>query len=469
MPPASKPPAALANLTWLGLAFAAAAAWVWINVCRFPASPWNDVRLAPVFMAAEGVPVYTLPGEGILSTWMYGPVPLWVWWPATLAGDALSALLSVGLLNALLTLAALAATCRWWPAPGISPMQRAFALAACLALWPDHAFRFLQADNVAVALGLLANLLLVTAPASGGRQTRTWLAALATATALGCKQTTLGLAVAQVIWLGFAQSPRAACVHLGRIAASGLVLLGLAMAQFGARELWFGLVTVPSSLPAVEDWAARLAAMGPHLVLQAALPLLVVAAARRVLVRRGDATALAMMTFLASLPLGLAGVLSTGGTINSFQGYQYLLPAFLLLALPKLITVRAPILLAGAILLAVVARIGLADFAPLRPAVAEVRQAQTLLAAQPGALWLPWNPLVTYFAEGRFDHAEDGLYVRFITGHPVSLQHARAGTPPDMRAMAFPSPAMQWDVAARLAPPGAERVREGEWLVIRWP
>jgi hypothetical protein len=466
---ASKPPAATASLPWLALAFAAATTWVWINVCRFPASPWNDVRLAPVFMAAEGVPVYTLPGEGILTTWMYGPVPLWVWWPATRAGDALSALLSAGLFNALLTIAALAATCRWWPVPGISPAQRAFAFAACLALWPDHAFRFLQADNVAVALGLLANLLLVTTHARGGAPTRVWLAAFATAAALGCKQTTLGLAAAQVIWLGFGQGPRAALAHAGRIAISGLVLLGLASAQFGARELWFGLVTVPGSLPTVENWSARLAAMGPHLTLQAVLPLLVVAAGRHILFRAGEATALATLTFLASLPLGLAGVLSTGGTINSFQGYQYLLPAFLLLVLPQLTTIRAPVLLAGAILLAVIARIGLADFAPLRPAIAEVQRGQALLAANPGTLWLPWNPLVTYFAEGRFDHAEDGLYVRFITGHPVSLSHAQAGTPPGMKAMAFPSPAMQWDVAARLAPPGAERVREGEWLVIRWP
>ncbi|HEY0968101.1 MAG TPA: hypothetical protein VGD88_11985 [Opitutaceae bacterium] len=466
MSSASKSPTDRPALPWLVLASAAAVIWLWINLCRFPASPWNDLRLAPVFMAAQGVPVYTLPGEGILTTWMYGPVPLWLWWPATLAQDAFGALMTAGALNTMLTVAALAATCRWWPAPGISPTRRSFAFAACLVLWPDHAFRFLQADNVAVALGLVANLLLATN--RPGRRGTLWLAALTTAAALGCKQTTLGLPVAQFIWLWLGHGRTAALAHAARVATCGAVLLGLAGAQFGARELWFGLVTVPGALPLAEDGLARLTEMAPHLALQAVLPLAFISVFSVRFVRRGETDALAGLTFLASLPLGLAGVFSTGGTINSFQGYQYLLPALLLFALPRLIVPRAPALLASAILFAVITRIGLADFAPLRPAVADLQRAQALLAARPGELWLPWNPLVTHFAEGRFDHAEDGLYVRFITGHPVSLTQARAGTPPAMKAMAFPTAATQWGVAAKLAPGSATPHQDGPWLILAW-
>lgn len=47
-----------------------AVVWLWIQYCRFPLSAWNDVRLVPVFMMMAGEPVYTLPGEGVLTTWM---------------------------------------------------------------------------------------------------------------------------------------------------------------------------------------------------------------------------------------------------------------------------------------------------------------------------------------------------------------------------------------------------------------
>ncbi len=465
-----KPRTFPATLPWLMLALAAAAGWLWINFCRFPASPWNDVRLAPVFMAAKGVPVYTLPGEGVLTTWMYGPVPLWVWWPATLAGGAISAVLTAGALNLIVTVAAIAATCCWWPAPGVRAADRGFVFAACLALWPDHAFRFLQADNVAVALGLTANLLLVTARPSHG-SSRAWIAAALTAAALGCKQTTLGLPVAQFAWLWLGAGRAAAWAHLGRIAATGLILLGVAALQFGPRELWFGLVTVPGALPTAEDWTARLVEMAPHLALQAGLPLAILVVFRSTLLGAERAARLAGYTFLTSLPLGITAVFSTGGTINSFQGFSFILPALLLAgaARSSLRIKPHPALIAGALLLAVIIRVQRADFAPFRPAVGELRQAQALIAARPGGLWLPWNPLVTYFAEGRFDHAEDGIYVRFITGNPVSLHHARSGLPPAMKAMAFPSPAMQWDVAARLAPPDAHHAREGGWLMITWP
>ena len=108
--PAPLPPSRF-HWVWTGLAVAIAVVWLWINFCRFPASSWNDIRLAPVFMAAAGESVYTLPGAGVITTWMYGPVPLWLWSPALLGSSALSAIMIADFVNIMITLVAIALTC----------------------------------------------------------------------------------------------------------------------------------------------------------------------------------------------------------------------------------------------------------------------------------------------------------------------------------------------------------------------
>ncbi|MFI5357617.1 MAG: hypothetical protein ACHQ4G_09800 [Opitutales bacterium] len=453
------------------LAVLAAAGWLWVNFCRFPASCWNDIRLVPVFMAAAGEPVYTLPGHGVITTWMYGPVPIWIWSPALLGGSAVSAVMIADAVNLLLTLAAIALTCAYWPAPGANRTARWLAFAAAITVWPDHAFRFLQADNVAVVFGLIANLLLVTG-SGAPRSWRAWLAGAATAVALGCKQTTLGLLLAQLVWLGWEYHGRAAWVHLGRTLAIGAVLALSAGLQFGFGALWFGTVSIASALPTVADSWGQLGKLAPFLAVQWGGPMLVIAVLGRSLFATRHPLRLPLLAWGWSLPLGLAGLLTTGGSINNLQGFHLLAPALLVVLFGaaerrELVSYRA--WAAAAILGIVLLRILRADQSPVRPATVGLKQAAAIEAAFPGQVWLPWNPLVSWFAERRFYHAEDGLYVRFITGHPVSLAQARAHLPPDFHAMAFPTPRMQWGVAAKLAGPGSTIHMAGPWELIEWP
>lgn len=418
-------------------------------------------------MTVHGEPVYSLPGAGVLNTWMYGPVPLWLWSPAALARDAITAVLAASALNAALSLGAIIATCLLWPAARATRAERWLAVALTCLVWPEPAFRFLQVDNLVVALGLLANLVLAR---TAGTDRSRWLAALATAGALGCKPTAVALLLGQLVWLGRAESGRAAGQHLGRTLASGAVLALAATAQFGARELWFGAVTIPSRLPWADAPLARLASLAPHLLAQWVAPLAVLSIAGRRWCATSPALRLPIAVWVGTLPFGLAGILTTGGTTNNLHGFQLLAPALLVVALGSAgrASARLPAVAAAVAVALLLARVASSDHVPLRPATARLRAADALVRAAPREVWLPWAPLVGYFATGRFDHAEDGIYVRFITGHPVSLTQARAHLPPEFSTLVLPAGGGDWGVARKLAPEASTIDETGGWQVLRW-
>lgn len=114
-----------------------------------------------------------------------------------------------------------------------------------------------------MALSLGSNLILVRAVVAGRslNGVHGWEAAGLAVAALGTKQTALGLPVAQLIWLGWWVGPGALWVHLERGVVAGVGLGLIAGWQFGFRELWFGVVTVPGGLPMTEELGARLAGL----------------------------------------------------------------------------------------------------------------------------------------------------------------------------------------------------------------
>ncbi len=467
--PAPLPPSRF-HWAWTGLAVAVAAIWLWINFCRFPFSSWNDIRLVPVFMAAAGEPVYTLPGAGVITTWMYGPVPLWLWSAALLGTSAISAILIADSINIIITIIAIALTCAYWPVKGINQPTRWLAFAATIAVWPDHAFRFLQADNLAVALGLMAHLLLLTASPTNANR-RGWLAAGATAIALGCKQTSMGILIAQVIWLTCEYDYKIALVHLARTLALGAILAGIAIWQFGFAELWFGVIGIASHLPGAEHPWQRLHSLGPILAVQWGVPIIAMLIIGKPLFTSPHPLKLPLLAWLCSLPLGIIGLLTIGGSTNNLQGFHLLAAPVLLVTLTAISNRSRAFyrpLTCAFVVTIICLRVQHAELTPLRPALFKIKEAATIQAHFPEQVWLPWSPLVSYYAEGRFYHSEDGLYVRFITGNPVSLEQATAHLPSRFRAMAFPGKDMQWGVARKLAQPNQRQWELGEWLIIEW-
>jgi hypothetical protein len=466
-------PGSFTPTRWLCLVAAlAAAVWLWVCWCLFPVSVWNDVRLAPAFALARGVPLYPGEASGAVGTWIYGPLPALLLWPATWASSASQALLTAGALNLLLTVGAITAVCAAWPAPAgrtLRPADRVLAATLAIALWPGATFQYIQADNFAVALGLLGNLLLVRTQSAAGR----WGAAALAVAGLACKQTSLGVVAAQIVWLGVVAGRGEALRHLGRCAGLGLAGGAAIVGAFGWERIRLNLFVLPPALPWTDEPVRRLLDLAPELSIHLLVPALILLLCRRAVWTRESRLLLPSLAWLFALPPSMLSLMKIGGTINSLQSFTLWLPVALLVGLAAARGARrAPWLPAGAALLAIAicgVRLARLPSPPWHPLVESYRQADYLARTFPGEIWFPWNPLVTIYSENRFDHGEDGLYVRFLAGHAITQRHARANLPPRMCVIALPRGGTDWGIALSFRPVGAHRTDFGFWTLYSWP
>ncbi|WP_414661028.1 hypothetical protein [Horticoccus sp. 23ND18S-11] len=454
--------------TWCAFALAAGllAIWLWSRYCRFPSVPWNDMRLAPTIALAQGWPVYPTAHDGTVSTWMYGPLPVLFFWPASWASTAADAIMIAAGMNMALTLVPIALVCFAWPAADHGTdtwLGRALAFLLCLAVWPELHYSVLFSDNLAVACGLVGNLLLVRARG----QTGLWLAALIATAAVACKQICLGIPLAQVIWLGVTIGPREALRHAGRCVVAGTVIAVAAIAIFGAPGLWHTLVAVPGRLGWAPDVAQRLRAVAPELLLHAGLPAFVMVAGRRAFSQ--PRLLLPALAWICTLPLGLAGMMKVGGWTNSIHSFVLWTPA----VLATLFTTSAPdtrrwtAYFTAAIAAAALTcgRVLHESDLTLRPQTSEYHVAAQLAARQHHAVWFPVHPLVTLYSDHRYYHDEDGMYARFKAGMPISPAHAATQLPPGLRAIVFRNDWSDWGIARRMMPAQTQDTVIGNWTL----
>lgn len=455
----------------LVLAVALAGLWLWVCWCLFPVSPWNDVRLAPSFALAHGVPVYPGATTGAVTTWIYGPLPVLLWWPATWAASAARAVMAAGAINLMVSVGAIVAVCALWPAPAGHPLRRShrvLALALAIALWPRAVFQYLQADNAAETLGLLSLLVLVL-----GRSRRArWGAALLAVAGLACKQTSIGVPLAEIVWLGLVDGWQEGGRHAGRCLVGGLLLAGLFIPWFGWSGLRLNLIGVPGHLPWVPHPDRRLLEHLPELCIQIAAPLALMIGFRRAWFSRRSPMLLPSLAWIFSLPAGVAAMFTIGGNLNSLQGFVLWLPPALLTGLAVLpagrranATATAAALAAAAVCGIRIWRIPSVSFHPL---IEHYRQADALARTFPDQIWFPWNPLVTIYHDHRFYHVEDGMVMRLISGHALSPAHLRRYLPRHLCVIALPRGGAAWGFAAKLAPPGAKVNAFGLWTLYSW-
>jgi hypothetical protein len=461
----SLPESRLAQSTALGLAAIAAAIWLWNFACQFPAMPWNDIRVAPAVALARGWSVFPTVEQGVINTWIYGPLPLLYLWPASWASTAAGALQIAAGLNLALILAPLALVCFAWPArgdPSAIGFGRITAFLLCLVAWPAEYYALYYADNLALTCGLLGNFLLLrnrTAPAL-------WFVALLATAAVASKQIALGIPLAQVIWLGLIGGWRPAFAQIGRCITVGLVVGGLAIAAIGWPGLWFIFVELPANIKWFPEPLKRLAFVAPQLALYLGLPIAFMVWRRRAFRSRPELL-LPALAWACTIPLGVMALLKLGGRTNSLYSFPLWLPfvAAAILTSNRGHGLRRWIPLGAAVAAAALA-CHLVINAPrltLRPQVAAYREAEQFTSQMRGRVWFPFHPLITLYGENRYYHDEDGLFVRQTTHGRIAPEQAAAHLPPSMQVIALRRGWTDWGVARQMMPPGARHTVVGDW------
>lgn len=463
--------APLGRATWitLGVAGALCATWLWSCWCIFPGNPWNDIRVAPAVALHHGISIYSPPTSGPVSTWIYGPLPLLLMWPAGLARSAIGAIEIAGVIHIGVTVVALFAVCLCWPArqeaaSATQDRQRRLAMALlCVLLVRNESSGYLvySADAPGTAFALLSLLAIF--------RRRFWLAAIGAVAAAACKQTLVSVGLAQLIWLAVAVSPGAAWRQWWRGVAAGAALGGVALAVFGREGLWHTAITIPAGFPWA-DVPARLREHATYLAIHVALPATVMLGWRRFFFHRDSPMLLPSLAFLCTLPLSLAGFLKIGGNINSLHSFWLWFPPLLVVLAtgPSLGRLGPKGVLAAALAAAAVASLWLqTSNLRVRPNLQAYREATYLAARLPGKIWFPSHPLVTLYSERRFYHDLDGIGERRLAGRPLSAEHFRAHTPRDWQASVTLLP-VGWglsDLSDRRIPADTPVTTFGLWRV----
>jgi len=199
------------------------------------------------------------------------------------------------------------------------------------------------------------------------------------------------------------------------------------------------------------------------------LPFALVAGNMRRVLARDNFLSLYSLVFIFSLPFNLAGFAGIGGSTNSLHGALYLIPAGAVWLTRRTAPWTRGVRLVPLALMSAALALQSSTQWPLatRPRTAGLREGMQLARQLPGQVYFPWNPLLTIYADGRFDHVEDGLNVRAAIGRPVSPALFRQYLPPSYSAVAYDRQVATGPVYLSL-PAEAHQSLLGEWIIFSW-
>jgi hypothetical protein len=437
----------IAGIFTIGTAIAFFAVWLWTFWCEFPAHhPLNDMRTAAAVGLHLGFSPYSTPTSGIVTTWIYGPVTLFVFLPAGWAPTAAGSLQISGAINLLLIIAAVLVAVVHF---GKTTTGRLLSLLAALALWPKYSLNIVAAEHVAILLAILGVVLME-------RGSLRW-AAVCAVLALFSKQTAIGIPLAQLIWMYQKNGVSGLRQHLLRLVACILPIGGLFIARFGFPSLWHSMVVVPGALPWTPNLHWQLVDDGPYLV--AAL-LTVIGSI--VTCRSADKLVLPALTCLCLFPLAAATVFKVGGGAGALDVcFVWLAPA-LSVGVESILSQRTQLGIGFALTVSWYVQLSSGRLA-IKPVVQRYDQATYL--AQDGRAWFPLNPLITLYSAGRYNPDEDGLYERQLGAQPVSSARLRAALPKNLVRVVYPAGSNTWGIAMRETG-SAGRMFGSYWLVV---
>ena len=434
---------------------------------------WNAIRLAPAAALLSGETIYPAADRGVVTGHIYSPLGALAFSPVAWLPN-ISTMMS---LASLLAMAYFALPFVWLAR---SAMRRdgvamvdalAVTSAALLLAVFDVRLRYatVMVHAEAPAVGL-AGLAIVIAAATARGEARGWFwCGVVAVAAVWAKQTLLPTWLA----LGLAAALCGRACLWRYIAGSAVAAGGLAV-WIAVQENWRGVVYNCLWIPAHHPWdtpgyaftwgepavAQTLAARGRAVVdrfLQVASawwPAFVLLAwsvgrLRTEHLRTGSiatrTASFAVIVALAQFPLALASFVKVGADVNALD--PLLVPLTLMLAALALeaFSPRPGDRIAGMRrafigLLLVLAACNLPRLVFLGQTVVGRSEPNApmlaYLRANPGQVYLPWNPLHTWVAERRRDHFEYGVFDRALAGQPLTYEHYRAQLPPHLRLVA---------------------------------
>ena len=398
-----------------------------------PAANWNDLRLAPAAALARGYGLYYLPGDGPMLGHLYGPIPPIVYAPVTLLPTPSTAIRAGVVLTLVLYLLPAGLLLKTLAGP------RRVLAAGCFLLFTLFVFRsdvvrgaafFIHADTPALAFAGLACLPLVD---PDRRREWGWLGLSAAAAVLsaGSKQVMLPVLFALPVYLWVADGWKAGWRYLKMVVGMGVVATALVAALTDVPAMLYQTLVVPSGHPirggvwlpgfvqVLRDVVPRASGFGVVIVLYGLYRAR--CADGWVSLRqwaRDNPWLVPVFVGVFLIPTSILGRMKVGGGMGALVYAVYFLFVGALLAVvhagrqegrvgPLPLQAIASGLVIGA--LAVVA----VDVAPglgRLPSIVEdlprdvEASAYEFVRAHPGQVYLPYNPLVTLFAEDRAYH-----------------------------------------------------------------
>jgi hypothetical protein len=466
----ARPVARVAGCVIPALAMIVACGW-WTSLVVKPVyGSWSGARLAPALALRVGYPLYPPVDGGPINGWIYPPVGVLAYLPATFARDPVLMILAARGLTVFFVLGPVGILlARAWREHRIGATT-AFVLFALFALLAQvsRPLRYVStevlSDAVALGLGALALSILEWHRSAPRNLQVAWAAALATLAVLS-KQPALPILAVVPLWSlatgGLPAFRRASAITATvAVAIATPIVLG-----FGARALFFNTVVIPGHHPwqfpdvaTIGDALARALDQERTILLFPIFALLVVAGA---LVRRREGFGMALPSLawppflLASVmecPMAVAGYAKLGGDVNSLAHvlYPLTIAALLLVADAVVLAPRVEwLVLVGTLALAI--RVAHGEYVTLAatpawhdewvrgPSWIQVERSVTrFLRNHPGEAYFPTYPLEHLVVEGRLPHFEHGVFDRAIAGFPPTPEELRRYVPRHARYLCYP-------------------------------
>jgi hypothetical protein len=447
---------------------------------------WNAAKLAPIVAMTRGYSLYQDPKTGVMTAWIYGPVPALLFLPAAIAKRPTTAILIGELINIVVALGPAV----WLLLRASSRQARWFAwLAFLVFIWITMSHESLRRAVYMIGPDAPTLALIACAIAILWRSPRSLLhmsiAACCAVLACWCKQSALPVLIVFPLYLWLSEGPIPAITQAVLIGMAAVVISVVFVLSFGASNMWFHMVTLSAghawrgAAQSGKFWAMSAAVQDllvdviPTIAMVVALLLiewylLPDARARdhREWFRRNPWTML-VGAALVLTPSALLGYVKIGGYVNNFSLCHYFLGLLVALLLIRLYE-RANDNAAIASLLLALACLGALWPMPEQFLQKRVQEENFMVIARardneqelvydfakknPGLAYFPWNNLSTLLADGKLYHFSWGYIDRDEAHLRPSPEQIRRHLPDKVQIIGF-GPRHQDELALRFLPP----------------